>query len=427
MEKGVVGLKNVLSSIIKLKYWIIGIIVFSTCVGLFFAFTVPNSYESSIVIRFKDKPNAVATSMELLKNDFVVGSAIEQLNLNKSRISSGTQEEFVKKHLKIQNARNTDLITITGISGTPEEARQIAEAMVAALARVLHNEQIASIIPMQDKYFSERVLDQAKRNFEAFRKNSDLVSQSVEVLARRLAEYDEIMATLKNTEDSSDLKLKRINQLIQEANVQFNTTAIIETDANISLIKDLAIKELELMDVRGKYGNEYPTVFLLVNEINQLNKRLEDNLKQSIETTGLKLKPYHESLFLHKARTEMIIAKNKIQLEQVEKRYLYLEEDAVKLSGPSATYVGLFREMRLSQSLYNSISARFENLRKEGAVESIGFQIVSPANSPVQPTGPARFRIALMSFIAGILLSIGYVCFYIYSRRLNLLGMRGEI
>lgn len=136
-----IDIKDILSLFWKNKLQIILIILLFAAIGVFYTlYCIVPKYSSSTTLVLsssnssKSEMNAitatditvnsklVATYSELVKSNKVIRKVIENLGIT-------IEEEDLKKNISVRSVKNTELIEITVINETPENATKIANEM----------------------------------------------------------------------------------------------------------------------------------------------------------------------------------------------------------------------------------------------------------------------------------------------------------
>ena len=120
-----------------------------TALALIVSFALPKTYESTTLVQTrsagKDMGGAAAMAaamgigggaasptlnyIELMKSRTVLDPIIDQLEWEDEK-KKPTAKDFAKKSLKIENTKQTNLITVTATGKTPEEAQMISQGVV---------------------------------------------------------------------------------------------------------------------------------------------------------------------------------------------------------------------------------------------------------------------------------------------------------
>lgn len=112
--------------------------------------------------------------------------------------------------------------------------------------------------------------------------------------------------------------------------------------------------------------------------------------------------------------TELIVGQT--AFDAVNKIKGQSENEISQLSAASVTYIGLERQVKITQTVYAELMKSYEQARIQEAQESMDIQIVDRANMPIRPSAPNKTLTVVIGFILGMMLSTMYVI-VIYMRQ----------
>ncbi len=171
------------------KRIVIGIIIGCVAIATAITFVLPKQYESTTLVQTRtagkeSAGSAVAAAMgmggsssqllsyiEVMKSRTVLQPIIDSLEWKNDK-SKPDAAGFAKSVLKIENTKQTNLITVTAKGKTPEEAQQISQGVVDnfLLMQTDKNQQTQSLLV---KFLNERIEASKKEAEEASQKFAD--------------------------------------------------------------------------------------------------------------------------------------------------------------------------------------------------------------------------------------------------------------
>lgn len=106
--------------------------------------------------------------MELIKSRAVLEPVIDELDLPHKELV--TAKDFAKSNLKISNVKGTDLVELTAVGRSPEEAAQISDGITIFLQKHLttanQSESSLTVKFLKDRITLAKVeMEQAEKDF----------------------------------------------------------------------------------------------------------------------------------------------------------------------------------------------------------------------------------------------------------------------
>lgn len=428
------------------------IIVVTSMLAIVVAFLLPKEYESTALLRTKSqKPGSSLSSMqavatiallgggglanptqsylELIKSRSVLDPVIAELDLPPEKKEKLDNKNFAKSYLKIQNMKGTDLIEITAIGKSPEEAQKIASGTVNSFQKVLtllnQSEQSLLVRFLNDRInVAKKDMEQAEINLEKFRQQEKIYvpEEQAKALVEKLTDYDKQIAKLQVENESNSAKLSGVrNQLLQqnEALLQYN----ISDNPEILQIRSAIIqKQLALVELRQRFTDKHPNVILAQKELNELNAKLKDSITQSVAAGTASMNPVHAGLLNEKVTTETELAVGQAALGAMRRMQADNEKEISNLSAGSITYIGLERQVKITQEVYVTLVSNYEQARIQEAMESMDIQVVDAADLPKKPSAPKKLLIVAVGGVLGVMIAFVYLIslYYRQSRPINL-------
>ena len=441
-----IDLRVLLQIIIKYRKKLIAIVASCTALAMILAFFVlPKTYESTALVRAK-APNSTGLSAaagamamlgmggnvsaptmvytEMMKSRAVIEPIIAQVDFETEEDRDNmTAEKFVKKRLEIKNTKGTDLLEITANAKTPEEAQLITTNVVSGfldlMTRLNQNEQSTVMKFLNDRIeVSKREMDEAEQKLEDFRQKEKLYlpdEQAKAVIAKMTA-YDKVLSELAANTQSSQAYLANVNEQLNKQNFALKEFNITDNES-IQKIRDGIInKQMSLIEHEQRYTDKHPTVILLKQEIEELNKKLKQEVDQSVDAGTNTLNPIHAGLLKAKVEAETSLAMDSARKAKIEQLLNNAEEDTSKLSTASMKYVKLSRDVGVAREVYTTLIKNYENARIQEAMDSMDIQIIDAANLPKKPAGPRKLLITAIGGVVGMMFAFGYTLL-LYSRR----------
>lgn len=430
---------------IKYKRMIAGIILLCLSVSVLLAFFIlPPTYESTVLVRAKaqgkDRLSAAAGAMamlgisggaaapvmvytELMKSRAVIRPVIEGLERPEAEKEKMSVEGFAKENLKIANTKGTDLIAITAVGRTPEEAQQVAKGVYTGfkdlMTRMNQDDQSQMI-----SFLKERIAV-AKEEMEASAKELREYQQQEKVYvpdeqAKALIEqamfYDKAAGEVQVGLETAKAKLGEVSGQLARQNAALQEYHIADNPGIQKIRDSLLEKKLSLVKLEQKYTEKHPDVINMKEQVAALQAQLNKEVEDSIEAGTNTLNPIHAGLLKEKVLAETEILTRQKEAEKIEFLKKTSEQEISRLSAAGFSYVALERKAKMTAEIYVLLVKNYEEAKIQNAMESMELQLVDNADLPKKPAGPRKFLIMALGLMSGIILTMSYVLF-LYSRQ----------
>jgi succinoglycan biosynthesis transport protein ExoP len=437
-DQDTIDLGAIKEIIIKYKNRLMAIIVACTLLAMAIAFMLPKAYESTTLIRTKDQKQGGGISlqaasalamlggsaaasptqayMELMKSRSVLDPIIANLDLPDEKKEKMDAKGFANSNLKIQNAKGTDLLEVTAVGRTPEEAQQISADVVKSFQQLLtklnQSEQSLMVKFLNDRIIvAKKDMEQAEQNLEKFRQQEKIYipDEQAKAAIKKITDFDQKIAEFQVQNDSNQAKLKGVNEQLNKQNVAISRYNIADNPGIQEIRSSIIQKQIALLEMQQRYTDKHPNVVLLQREIEKLNNKLSQEIDNSIQSGANTLNPVHAGLLKDKVQTETELLVGQEAFNALQKMQADNEKEISKLSASSLTYIGLERQVRMTQEVYAVLVKNYEQTRIQEAMESMDIQIVDEADLPKHPSAPRRMLITAIGGVLGIILSFVYV------------------
>lgn len=445
-ENDTIDLRKIFELIKIYKIRLLAIILITTLLALVIAFVLPKQYESTTVIRAKNNKQGSGISMqaaaavallgggnasptqnyiEMLKSRTVLEPIIAKLDLPEEKKEKMDSKSFSKSYLKIQNTKGTDLIELTATGRTPEEAQMIASDVISSFQQLLTNmnqsEQSLMMKFLKDRLtIAKKDMEAAEQNLEKFRQQEKIYvpDEQAKAVIKKLSDYDQIIAKLQVETETNQAKLQGVNDQLEKQNVAISTYNIVD-NKGIQQIRDTIIqKEMALVEQQQRYTDKHPNIVLLNREIEELQAKLKDEVEQSVAAGTNTLNPIHAGLLKDKVATETELLAGQAAIGVAKKIQAENEQEISKLSAGSVTYIGLERQVRITQEVYGVLVKNYEQTRIQEAMESMDIQVVDQADLPKRPSAPKKLLITAIGGVLGVMFSFAYL-FVLYNQHMR--------
>lgn len=382
-----------------------------TIIALVLAFILPEKFSSTAVVRAKatawmsgissDDMAAMAalagfgnvksdtqSYIEIMQTRSVIEPLIEKtdtLDADDEIKEYKLLDEYIKKYLKFDNPKGTDIIKITAISKDPQEAQQIAKGVVENMAVTLTKVNQTGTSSYR-KFLEDRIqiadseMKDAEAKLEAFKQKSGvfLPGEQATGIIEQLSEIDKSIAAVQVQRDT---KAKQL-ELLDNGEVATVYNSGMDTAAT-EVRQALVSKELALKDAQQKYTDKHPAVIELKAELAALKAQVKKE-----------------------AATE--VAASNVRLNALNTQKAAIESKISQLSSDGLEYVELSRKVATTREVYSILVKSMESARIQEAMNSMDLQVIAEANLPLYKSWPPKAIITIVGAIVGFMACIGH-------------------
>ncbi len=436
-DQDTIDLGAIKEIVIKYKKKLLGMIITCTLLAMALAFILPKEYESTTLLRAKSQnsggislqaASALAmlgsgsvgsptqAYMELMKSRSVLDPIIAALDLPDEKKEKMDAKSFAKSNLEILNTKGTDLLEVTAVGRTPEEAQQISADVVKSFQQLLtkmnQSEQSLMIKFLTDRIaVAKKDMEQSEQNLEKFRQQEKIYipDEQAKAAVKKITEFDQKIVELQVQNDTNQAKLQGVNEQLNKQNVAIARYNIADNPGIQEIRSSIIQKQIALIEMQQRYTDKHPNVILLQKELEELSGKLNLEVNNSIQSGANTLNPVHGGLLKEKVQTETELLVGQAALGAIKSLQTENEKEISKLSASSITYIGLERQVRIAQEVYSVLVKNYEQTRIQEAMESMDIQVVDEANLPKKPSAPRKMLITAIGGVLGVMLSFAYV------------------
>lgn len=381
-----------------------------TIIALVLAFILPEKFSSTAVVRAKATVGMSGISSDMAAMAALAGfgnvkidtqsyieimqtrSVIEPLIEKTDTLDADDEikeykllDEYIKKYLKFDNPKGTDIIKITAISKDPQEAQQIAQGVVENMAVTLTKVNQTGTSSYR-KFLEDRIqiadseMKDAEAKLEAFKQKSGvfLPGEQATGIIEQLSEIDKSIAAVQVQRDT---KAKQL-ELLDNGEVATVYNSGMDTAAT-EVRQALVSKELALKDAQQKYTDKHPAVIELKAELAALKAQVKKE-----------------------AATE--VAASNVRLNALNTQKAAIESKISQLSSDGLEYVELSRKVATTREVYSILVKSMESARIQEAMNSMDLQVIAEANLPLYKSWPPKAIITIVGAIVGFMACIGH-------------------
>ena len=373
---------------------------------------VPNTYQSTALLRIKQErglsssimeqlpignaqltKQQMNTNAEILKSRHVVIPVIEQTEEEKDG-KYPRYEDYVKSHIVTKPYKDTEILEVDVTGKSPEQAQEANQLLVQGfldrLAQLSHAESSAT-----REFLEQRV--------KSSKKELDDADNQMKSLAERITDLDKAKAQNKLDMETAQAALGSINGQLSGAGSSIADSPSIQ-QAKSKLV-DL---EAQKAGYIGKYTNENPKMKEINRQISSARSSLRREISAIVAQQAPSSSSVQQKLLTDKYTNEAMIAvargKNDA-IDQLEKKNA---DEIAKLPQTQQGYLQVKRDADVAQEIYVMLAKRLEEAKVAEVMVPNEVQVIDEATLPERPIEPKKAQTLALAAILGLVAGIGY-------------------
>ena len=440
-----IDLGKLMQIMLERKKVVGGIIAGCTVLAIGTAFVLPKQYESTTLVQTrsagKDIGGAAAMAaamginigsmggssnasplnyIELMKSRRVLEPIIDEIEWPDNKKPDA--KAFAKKNLKIENTKQTNLITVTATGRTPEEAQMISQGVVDNfLAMQTENSQQTQSLLVT--FLNDRIekakqeADDAAAKLAAYSKENKIYSPTdqAKLAIEQLNAYDKTIGEMQVKQKSAQAQYDVATQKLGEQKAGARSFNINDNSTVQSIRSQIVKQEVELVGLRQKYTENHPNVIAAKNQLAQLQQALTDEVGAVVGSNAASLNTAQMEILKNQAVAQAEASAASASEEAIKAKKSEKEAEIGKLPDAMMNYIQLESDAKIKQQIYLSLVQQCEQDKIQEAMESMDIQIIDAANLPDEdkPAAPRKKLITAIGFVIGCLISFcyGLICY----------------
>ena len=404
-----------------------------TALALIVSFALPKTYESTTLVQTRSAGETGASSMaaamgigggsnatlsyiELMKSRTVLDPIIDQLEWEDEK-KKPKAKDFAKKVLKIENTKQTNLITVTATGKTPEEAQMISQGVVdnfLAMQTDKGKQTQSTLIQFLNDRITEAKQDaeDARTKFAEYQQAHKVYSpdEQAKAAVSKMNAFDEAISNMAVQQKASQAKLDAVSAKLGDIRSSSQNFNINDNETVMALRKQIVDAQVGLVVLQERYTEENPGVISAKERIAALQNKLAEEVNTIVASKYTTMNPTQAALVGEQANAQVSMAVAKASESAIRARKEEKEKELENFPQEVLEYLNLQREAGIKEGIYTSLVKQCEDSKIKEAMESMDIQIIDPADLPDEdkPAGPRKKLITAIGFVIGCLISFGY-------------------
>lgn len=427
------------------KAVIFGIVGACTLVALVISLILPKQYESTTLVQTRTAtkvdisgaaaamaalgigggsvPSPTMNYMELMKSRTVLEPIIDSLDFDSDERPD--TKKFAKKYLDIKNTKGTNLIEVTALGDTPEEAQRISQAVVDnfLLMQTDMNQQTQSLLMqfLDDRISgTKKEAEEAEAKLAAFSREHKVYSPDDQAKAaiEQMAAFDKAISEVVVEAKSAQASLDVANEKLGEQK-SASRAYHISDNTTVQKIRDqIVAKRVEIVGLEQKYTELHPSVQQARKELEQLQSSLDAEVLATVESNATTLNPTQSELLSKGALAAVNLAVATASESALKEQQAKKEAELGSFPDDVMEYMRLSRDSKVKNEVYLNLVKQYEQNKIQEAMESMDIQIIDAANLPdiEKPVAPRKKLITVAGILIGCFFAFGY-SFILYKRQ----------
>ena len=405
-----------------------------TALALIVSFALPKTYESTTLVQTRSTGAAIggAAAMAAMLGGSSGGAELNFIELMKSRtvlepiidqMEWGDEKKkpdakgFAKNFLKIENTKQTNLITVTAKGKSPEEAQMISQSVVDNFL-AMQTDKAKQTQSTFVKFLNERIeeakqeAEDARTEFAKYQQTHKIYSPDEQARATvsKMNAFDDALGNMAVQQKANQAKLESVSAKLGD--MRSNSQAFhINDNANVmALRKQIVDAQVDLVNLRERYTEEHPSVISTQERIAALQHKLSEEVSTIVASKYTSINPAQADLIKDQANAEASIAVAQASEAAIKERRVEKEKELENFPQEVLEYLKLQKEASIKEGTYTGLVKQCEDAKIREAMESMDIQVIDPADLPDEdkPAGPRKKLITVIGFVIGCLISFGY-------------------
>ena len=407
-----------------------------TALALIVSFALPKTYESTTLVQTrsagKDMGGAAAMAaamgigggtasptlnyIELMKSRTVLEPIIDQLEWQDEK-HKPSAKSFAKSNLKIENTKQTNLITVTATGKTPEEAQMISQGVVdnfLAMQTDKGQQTQSTLVQFLNDRITEAKKDaeDARTKFAEYQQTHKVYSpdEQAKAAVAKMNAFDEALSNMAVQQKASQAKLDAVSAKLGDIRSSSQNFNINDNETVMALRKQIVDAQVGLVGLQERYTEENPNVISAKERIAALQNKLTEEVNTIVASKYTTMNPTQAALIGEQANAQVSMAVAQASATAIQERKAEKEKELEQFPKEVLEYLNLQRDTAIKEEIYTSLVKQCEQNKIQEAMESMDIQIIDPADLPDEdkPAGPRKKLITAIGFVIGCLISFGY-------------------
>ena len=404
-------------------------------IGCLISILLPKQYESTTMVQTRnnskmlssdaanmmalmgmgggDTSSTTVNYIELMQSRTVIEPIISQIGMGEEN----DVKEFTKKHLKFSNKKQTNIITITAIGRSPEEAQHISKGVVDNFLDMQSNmnKQTQSLLI---EFLNERIeitkkeAEDAEKTLAEFSEKHKIYSpdSQIKLAIQQMGVYDKAIGELQVKNQEAYAQYNVITNKLNEQKIGAEKFKINDNETVQSIRSQIVAKEVEMVVLKERYTDKHPDVLLAQKQLNELKVALNQEVDAIVNSNAASLNTTQLELIKNQALAQAQVSASAAAEETVRKQKADEEKKLDTLPDDEMKYLQLKSDAEIKRSIFVGLVQQCEQDKIKKALDSMDVQVIDSANLPKidEYVFPKKGVFTLLGGLFGVVISLIY-------------------
>lgn len=395
-------------------------------IGVFFAIAVacnlllPTWYVSNVNLRVKYNRSTndglgtlsqeeimhqqIYTYAEIFKGKTVVETATDKIFGDLPEDEKPDYETMLKR-IEAEPLKNTEILHVTVAGKDPEEAKNLADALVETfldrLTEIVRSEgRETKVFIGQRMQEAKDDLNKVEAELVAYKEKNKILSVSDQTknIMDQQAIVNKLLVDNQVAIKSSQAKVASTNRQISEENPGFvGDSPLIQQYKG--KLEDM---EVELIGLRKNYKPNHPKVQSLQASVDSLKDKLAFEIGKVARAESPSGNPIHQNLVQAKLQAEVDVASANAQHTALNQEQIKLQDQLDRQPQKEQGLSKLLRDTAVAEQSYTDLAKSYDQARIDEVKEPRNVQVVDMPDVATKPAKPRK----LLNMAIGLLLGL---------------------
>ncbi len=327
--------------------------------------------------------------------------------------------------MKVESKRDTDILTISFSSTSPQEAMTAVNAIAEAQQQLITQHARLEFTTIRE--FLETQLDAISRRLQISEndlrdfKNKNRLAELSQETTKLIEKATEIESAYETAMTDKAIKLKTLEylnaQLVKQDSLVVDISNITKTSYIEELRRQIVEKQAMVTSLVSKidYSDSHRQIQMLEIELQDLKAKLDNEIQKLVRraTTNDPLASRSDIISrILSTSIDLEMANAKLEgLTQTKELY---DERIITLPDTELELARIVRNVRLDEKIHSMMMEKYEDAKIAEQAKVGNVRILDTAGLPFTPISPKVTRDLLVGIVFGLALGIG-AAFFVHS------------
>lgn len=302
----------------------------------------------------------------------------------------------LKKLIKVNGIRDTNIVRISVHNNDPVLAKDIANTLAKAYIEFNIGNKLDSSSDnlkwlQSQLYETKKNLEDAEKEFMAYKERSLVfsVEGKLTMITKKMEEFNEAYLVARNRRLELDANLAELKKSMKSGKDIYKVRSFFKSPLIEDLYSQLLSLEVELNRLGKVFKSKHPKLIQIRGTMEDTRNKLREEIEKEIENV--------------KAERSVLRGKEKVLLKTISE----FEKDAIETNKNQLEYAILQRNVNTYQQLYNMLLSKIKEADVTSSMDVSNIRIVEKAKIPVSPIKPKKKLNFILSVVVGLMMGAG--------------------